>query len=261
MWLGGLTSVILLLALTSCARSPRTAQAPSSANPPAPPASTTVPAASSRAAAPPPTPAAAAAPNAAAAAVPSPAAAPSQPGPAARTITLAQEQLPSAPAVAARQNTDVSSLLPLGRAARVLPEDFKIGVLADARVGDAEEQQAMTAASSFLSRLVAGKVDASLLDPETGGRVSDMLGFGLERGDLPRAYRVGTPKKHESGEVTANVRLFGPEGTSEGEIALSRTGGRWLVKDLQISMDDLQVKTEKPKERFFPSSYRWMLEE
>ena len=257
MWLGGLTSVILLLALTSCARSPRTAQAPGSANPPA--ASTTAPAASSRAAAAPPTPAVAA-PNAAAA-VPSPAAAPSQPGPAARTITLAQEQLPSAPAVAARQNTDVSSLLPLGRAARVLPEDFKIGVLADARVGDAEEQQAMTAASSFLSRLVAGKVDASLLDPETGGRVSDMLGFGLERGDLPRAFRVGTPKKHESGEVTANVRLFGPEGTSEGEIALSRTGGRWLVKDLQISMDDLQVKTEKPKERFFPSSYRWMLEE
>ncbi len=253
MWLGGLTSVILLLALTSCTRSPRTAQAPGSASPPAPVASTTAPAASSPAAAAPPTPATAAGP--------SPAGAPSQPGPAARTITLAQEQLPSAPAVAARQNTDVSSLLPLGRAARVLPEDFKIGVLADARVGDAEEQQAMTTAISFLSRLVAGKVDSSLLDPETGGRVSDMLAFGLERGDLPRAYRVGAPKKHESGEVTATVRLFGPEGTSEGEIALSRTGGRWLVKDLQISMDDLQVKTEKPKERFFPSSYRWMLEE
>jgi hypothetical protein len=50
-------------------------------------------------------------------------------------------------------------------------------------------------------------------------------------------------------------------GTSEGEIALARTGSRWLVADLQISMDDMQTKSPKSKERFFPSSYRWMLEE
>ena len=65
----------------------------------------------------------------------------------------------------------------------------------------------------------------------------------------------------ESGEVTASVRLFGSAGTSEGEITLVKLGGHWLVTDLQIAMDDLKVAREKPKERFFPSSYRWMLEE
>lgn len=175
-------------------------------------------------------------------------------------ITLGQAQPGPAPA-APRQTTDVTSLLSLGRDARVLPEDFKIGPLADQRVGDAEQQQALTTAGSFLSRLVAGKVDTGMIDPGTQSRVADMLNFGIQRGDVPRSYRIGTAKKHETGEVTASVRLFGPVGTSEGEISVARNGGHWVVTDLQISMDDLKVEREKPKERFFPSSYRWMLEE
>lgn len=88
-----------------------------------------------------------------------------------------------------------------------------------------------------------------------------MLQYGIQRGDVPRSFRIGAPKKHESGEISANVRLFGQEGTSEGEIFMTRAGGHWLVSDFQISMEDLKVKQEKPKERFFPSSYRWMLQE
>jgi hypothetical protein len=178
-----------------------------------------------------------------------------------QTIALAKEQ-PAAPTtVAPRQNTDVTSLLTLGRDSRILPEDFKIGAFADARAGDPDEQQAMAVAGSFLSRLVSGKVEAALLDPGSESRVSDMLDFGIQRGDVPRSYRLGAPKKHESGEITASIRLFGTVGTSEGEISLARASGHWFVTDLQISMDDLQVKQEKPTERFFPSSYRWMLEE
>jgi hypothetical protein len=163
--------------------------------------------------------------------------------------------------MAPRQSTDVSSLLPLGRGPRSLPEDFTIGVLGDSRSGDADEQQALTAASSFLARLLSGKVDTALLDPGAESRVSDLLNFGIQRGDVPRSFRVGAPRKHDNGEITASVRLFGAVGTSEGEIALARTGSRWLVADLQISMDDMQTKSPKPKERFFPSSYRWMLEQ
>ena len=88
-----------------------------------------------------------------------------------------------------------------------------------------------------------------------------MLDFGIRHGDVPRAFRVGIPKKHESGEISASVRLFSDIGSSEGEIALARTGGHWLVTDVQISLEDLQVKREKSKERFFPSSYRWLLQE
>ena len=178
-----------------------------------------------------------------------------------QTIALAREQPAPATTVAPRQNTDVTSLLTLGRDSRILPEDFKIGAFGDARAGDPDDRQAMAVAGSFLGRLVSGKVEVALLDPSSESRVSDMLDFGIQRGDVPLSYRLGAPKKHEGGEITASIRLFGTAGTSEGEISLARVGGHWLVTDLQISMDDLQAKQEKPTERFFPSSYRWMLEE
>jgi len=178
-----------------------------------------------------------------------------------QTIALAREQPATATTVAPQQNTDVTSLLSLGRDSRILPEDFKIGAFGDTRAGDPDDQQAMAVAASFLSRLVSGKVEAAMLDPGCESRVSDMLDFGIQRGDVPLTYRLGAPKKHESGEITASIRLFGTVGTSEGEISLARASGHWFVTDLQISMDDLQVKQEKPTERFFPSSYRWMLEE
>ncbi len=236
--LAGIAALILVLALFGCARSSRSGAKPAPAQAAAP--ASTVPA-------PPP-------PGATQPPAPAPSAA-GKP-----TITLAQEQ-PATANVAPRQSTDVSSLLPLGRDSRSLPEDFKIGALGDSRAGDADEQQALAAAGSFLAGLTGGKVNATLLDPGSQRRVSDMLDFGIKRGDVPTSFRIGAPHKHEDGEVTASVRLFGSEGTSEGEISLARAGGHWLITDLQISMDDMQVKAEKPTERFFPSSYRWMLEE
>jgi len=238
--LAGIAALILILAPLGCARSSRSAAKTAQAG----------------AAVAGPAPAAALAPQLPA----NPQPAPSPPPPAKNTVTLAQEQ-PVTAASTPRQSTDVTSLLPLGRDARNLPQDFKIGALGDARAGDADEQQALAAATTFLTRLAGGKVDTALLDPPDQGRLSDLLDFGIQRGDVPRSYRIGTPRKHEDGEVTASVRLMGSVGTSEGEIAMARTAGHWLVTDLQISMDDMQVKAEKPKERFFPSSYRWMLEE
>ena len=234
--LGAIAALILVLAPLSCARSTR-----SGAKPVQPTAQASAPLAPAQ---------------------PAPALTrPLAPAPPAKsTITLAQEQ-PAAAAVAPRQRTDVSSLLSLARDGRTLPEDFKVGALGDARAGDADEQQALAAATSFLGRLEAGKIDATLLDPGAQSRLSDMLDFGIQRGDVPRSYRIGAPRKHEDGEITASVRLFGSVGTSEGEIAMARTGGHWLITDIQISMDDMQAKPEKPTQRFFPSSYRWMLEE
>ena len=36
---------------------------------------------------------------------------------------------------------------------------------------------------------------------------------------------------------------------------------KWLVSDLQLSLAQLAVKREKAKEKYFPSAYRWLLEE
>ena len=149
----------------------------------------------------------------------------------------------------------------LGRDRRILPEDFKIGPLGDDRGGRADESRALSTASAFLSRLVAGTVDKKLLAPESQDAVADTLAFGLKQGNAPKSYRLGAPKSRDNGEVTAAVRLFGTDGTSEGEIYVSPSGSQWLIADLQLSLARLSVRQDKPKEKFFPLEYRWLLEE
>ena len=154
-----------------------------------------------------------------------------------------------------------ATLMALGRDRRIMPEDFKIGPLGDDRGERKDESRALAAAGDFLSRLVAGSVDKKLLAPESQDTVADTLTFGLKQGNAPTSYRLGAPKSRDNGEVTASVRLFGPEGTSEGEIYVAPSGSQWLVADLQLSLAQLSVKRDKPQEKFFPLESRWLLEE
>jgi hypothetical protein len=154
-----------------------------------------------------------------------------------------------------------AGLMSLDREKRMIPEDFKIGPLGEAYGGTADENGAIAAADAFLASVVAGKVDQKLLAPESEKTVADTVSFGLQQGYAPKSFRVGAPKVREDGEITATVRLFGQEGSSEGEIYLSRVGKSWLVSDLQLSLAEMAVKKEKPKEKFFPSTYRWLLED
>jgi hypothetical protein len=149
----------------------------------------------------------------------------------------------------------------LGRDRRIMPEDFKIGPLGDNRTVKQDESSALEAATAFLDRLVAGSVDKKLLTPESQDAVAGTLTYGLHQGNTPTAYRLGSPKTTDSGEVSATVRLFSAEGTSEGEIYIAQSGSGWLVADLQLNLAQLSVKREKPKEKFFPLEYRWLLEE
>lgn len=142
-----------------------------------------------------------------------------------------------------------------------MPEDFKIGPLGDLRGQKQEESRALEAAGAFLDQLLAGKVDKELLSPESRDALADTLAFGLRQGNAPTAYRLGPPKARDDGEMSAAVRLFGPQGTSEGVIYVAPSGSQWLVADLQLSLAQLSVKREKPKEKFFPLEYRWLLEE
>lgn len=149
----------------------------------------------------------------------------------------------------------------LGRQTRALPEDFKIGVLGDDRTENQEENGAISTADAFLAGLVAGKPDRALLTAESEKTVLDTLTYGLKQGYTPSSFRLGTPKVQDDGGIAANVRLFGAEGSAEGEIYMARAGKKWLVSDLQLSLAQLAVKHEKSKEKYFPSAYRWLLEE
>lgn len=168
---------------------------------------------------------------------------------------------PQAGPTASKGLASAGSLVALGRDGRVLPEDFKIGPLGDVQAADQGQEQAMQAAGQFLTALAGGKVDKDLIAEDARDSMAGTLGFGLSRGDTPKSWRLGRPRTRADGEVTAAVRLFGRQGTSEGEIYVARSGSRWLVSDLQISLADLAVKSEKPKEKFFPLDYRWLLEQ
>ena len=154
------------------------------------------------------------------------------------------------------------SLLATGRSqAGILPEDFKIGPLAGGRSGSQDKDAAYAAASGFLSKLVAGTVDRQAMTPESQETLTDTLTYGLQQGYAPSSFRVGEPKEETNGELAANVRLFDSDSTIEGEIYLSRAADHWLVADVQINLADLATPSTQPKEKFFPSPYRWLLED
>ncbi|MGO9311037.1 MAG: hypothetical protein ACLQDL_18685, partial [Spirochaetia bacterium] len=154
-----------------------------------------------------------------------------------------------------------AALMALGRDRRIMPEDFKIGALGDDRTARKDDGRALAVAAEFLSRLVGGSVEKKLLAAESQDRLADTLTFGIKQGNTPTSFRIGAPKARDDGEITAEVRLFGPAGTSEGEIYIAPSGSQWLVADLQLSLAQLSVPREKPKEKFFPLEYRWLLEE
>jgi hypothetical protein len=186
---------------------------------------------------------------------------PSPPPHPARAITLTPDQQAEPLLSRTRPLSNVATLMALGRQTRALPEDFKIGALGDDRTENQEENGAISTADAFLTGLVAGKPDRALLAAESEKTVLDTLTYGLKQGYTPSSFRLGTPKVQDDGGIAANVRLFGAEGSAEGEIYMARAGKKWLVSDLQLSLAQLAVKHEKSKEKYFPSAYRWLLEE
>jgi len=149
----------------------------------------------------------------------------------------------------------------LGRETKLLPEDFKIGPLGAGPATSAEGDAALTAATGFLTALVAGNVERTWITPDAQDSVADTITYALQKGDTPRSFRVGVPKDVAGGQIAANIRFFGDVGTSEGEIYMARAGSQWLVADVQVNLADLEVAPQQPKEKFFPSAYRWLLEE
>jgi len=187
-----------------------------------------------------------------------PAAAPS---PADPGLHLTKEGTDKAEPAGSRSFTSPAGLMALGRESRFLPEDFKIGPLGDARGSDLRGDKAMTTAEHFLSHLVGGTIETKDISPDAQASLSDTISYGLKRGYQPIAYRLGAIKTDANGQMSATLRLWGTVGTSEGEIYFTRVGEEWLVSDLQLSLAQMAVAKTAPKEKFFPSAYRWLLED
>jgi hypothetical protein len=164
---------------------------------------------------------------------------------------------PDVPAASA-PDTGLLGLLCQGPQDGILPEDFEIGPLGAARLLGDEERAAYQAAVSLLDAFARGRVDRAGLAAGSREALAGTIAFALEQGDRPVAWRLGPPLTSGS-ELVANLRLFGTDGSAEGELYARREGGGLLVSDLQIDPARMRVRRKRPDRTFFPSPYRWLL--
>ncbi|OHD73222.1 MAG: hypothetical protein A2177_02965 [Spirochaetes bacterium RBG_13_68_11] len=162
------------------------------------------------------------------------------------------------PAPAPTVDTGVFGLLCQGAQDGTLPEDFEIGPLGAARLLGDDERAAYNAAASLLDAFARGRVNRTGLTADSRDALAGTIGYALERNDLPVAWRLGPPRATGSEQV-ANLRLFGTDGSAEGELYARREGGDFRVSDLQIDPARMRVRRERSGRTFFPSPYRWLL--
>ncbi len=160
-----------------------------------------------------------------------------------------------------KSGSGLQALLTLRADSSVLPEDFRIGPLAGAKDLAGDEAAAGAAAAAFLGGLTKGRIAAEQVSPAAAFGVSDSIAHRLSEGMVPSAFRLGRPVKRSGGEYAFNVRLFKDDGSAEGEIYIGQSGRKWAVTDLQVDLSRLGEKRTKPENKFFPTSYRWLLGE
>ncbi len=185
-----------------------------------------------------------------------------------REITLNQAAPPEQPQLATTQQTEQQRLLAL-ESIQVLPEDFKIGPLADLVAVDRSTLEMIAVATRFLEALQEGTVEGESLLSEVRQELTTSIRYYLEQDLIPVNYRIGaiTTESYAQGDQAQsplqqrtawmNLRLFGSPGVSEGELYLERSAGRWYVSDLQIDFERMSQEYVREEEVYYPSTYGW----
>ncbi len=122
-----------------------------------------------------------------------------------------------------------------GSGDKIGPEDYKIGELQTIFI-DEEILKIIETADSFLSSIVAGRLNSDLI--ESGRR--DFVSRNLEeemRMAIPDEYRLGTILT-KTDPVRAEVRFIKENGSSEGIIYFVKTS-KWEVYDLHMDFDKM----------------------
>jgi hypothetical protein len=185
-----------------------------------------------------------------------------------REITLTQAAPPEQPQLATAQQTEQQKLLAID-SVQVLPEDFKIGLLADLVGIDRSTMEMVTVSTRFLNALQKGLVEGESLHAEIREELTTSIRYYLERDLVPVNYRIGaiTTESYAEDEQESsvlqqrrawmNLRLFGSPGVCEGELYLERSGGRWYVSDLQIDFERMGQEYVREEEQYYPTTYGW----
>jgi hypothetical protein len=184
-----------------------------------------------------------------------------------REITLTEAAATQQPQQETVRQSEEQRLLTL-ESAGVLPEDFKIGPLADLVGVDRNTLEMISVTTRFLNALQDGKVSAETLQKNVREELTQSIGYYLHRELIPTTYRIGaiTTESGADDQNTSpqlnhtawlNIRLFGSPGVCDGELYLERSAGRWYVSDLQINFEMMNQDYVREQEKYYPSSYGW----
>jgi hypothetical protein len=152
---------------------------------------------------------------------------------------------------------------------QVLPEDFKIGSLANLVGVDRSTQEMVSAATRFLNGLQEGSVAIETLHNSVREELTNSINYYLNQELVPITYRIGAittqsqqgsdenPPVDQDRTAWMNIRLFGSPGVCEGELYLENSGGRWYISDLQTNFELLKRAYSPEQEKYYPSAYGW----
>lgn len=147
-------------------------------------------------------------------------------------------------------------VLPIAGAAhsKLLPSDEKIGELEDLTTLSGEELRVLERARQFGNALSEGRIDESVLEPESRWALAYALRSRLEGSDSGEERSIDrlryaavdidrklSAEKRPSGEEASarvRVRLISNESSAAGELLFVKTGERWY-----IAMVDVDFKT------------------
>lgn len=185
-----------------------------------------------------------------------------------REITLTESKPAAGEQPAAAAHPEQQRLLTL-ESIQVLPEDFKIGPLANLVGIDRSTQEMVSVATRFLGGLQEGTVAMETLHNSVREELTNSLHYYLNQELIPITYRIGAittqsqqgsdqnPPLGQQRTAWMNIRLFGSPGVCEGELYLENSGGRWYISDLQTNFELLKRAYSREQEKYYPSAYGW----
>jgi hypothetical protein len=185
-----------------------------------------------------------------------------------REITLTESEPAAGEQPAVAEQPEQQRLLIL-ESSQVLPEDFKIGPLANLVGIDRSTQEMVSVATRFLSGLQEGTVVIETLHNSVREELKNSVDYYLIQELIPITYRIGTittqsqqgsdqnPPVSQQRTAWMNIRLFGSPGVCEGELYLENSGGRWYISDLQNNFELLKRDYSREQEKYYPSAYGW----
>ena len=140
-------------------------------------------------------------------------------------------------------------------AKRNVPDDFKIGPLADYHKYAGERSTVLSQVDQFCLSLTNNELKDELLDEQNRALLTESLQYYLKRDIKPTEYRIGLVELSGDGSSHVPVRFLSGRGISEGDIYLVRRAEAWLITDVQVDLQRLEQDYVRSDEEFVPASY------